>query len=254
MACFGATAALPSLAFAQGAPGQQPTLPSLDAQANEGAAKPFADDQRGGHLYLRAESGLDVPFGQAQSGGALGDISPYGVAIGGSLGLGLSRYAELDLSGSYSLFHGTCETCSASSVAASLGLSYHLVQGASLDPWVRFGMGYRTTELAYEPTEAGRFRNLPDGRYHGLDIARFTLGATYFPVQGFGFGPVLTLGVGTFLSGPEPLDGRRAYGFFQLGARFEIDPMSWVGGSSSPANTARGTGPATRFPERPPSL
>lgn len=252
------TAALaldPAAAFAQAPPGGgQPTLPSLDAQANEGTAKPAAEDLRAGHLYLRAESGLDVPFGQAQAGGTLGDLSPYGLAIGGSLGLGVSRYAELDVTGAYSLFHGSCDSCGASSVAASLGLSYHLLQGASLDPWIRFGVGYRTTELTYAATEAGRFRNLPDGRYHGLDIAKITLGATYFPVQGFGFGPWLSLGVGTFLAGPEPLDGRRAYGFFQLGARFEIDPMSWVGGSSPPATTARRSGPGTWFPASPPSL
>jgi hypothetical protein len=231
-------------ARAQGAPpggGATPTLPSLDKQANEGEKKPAADDLRSGHLYVRAESGLDVPFGQAQSGGTIDEVAPFGLAVGGSIGVGLSRYAEIDATGSYSLMKGDCTTCSASTIAASLGLSYHLVQGASLDPWVRFGVGYRTSDFAYEDTDRSKFKDLPAGRYHGVDIARFTLGATYFPVQGFGFGPYLVAGIGTMVAGPEPLDGRRAYGFFGLGVRIEIDPFSWA----STARTTPTPAPAT---------
>lgn len=231
-------------ARAQGAPpggGAQPTLPSLDKQADDGEKKPAADDLRSGHLYFRAESGLDVPFGQVQANAAISDATQFGLAVGGSLGIGLSRYAELDVSGSYSLMKGECATCSASTIAASLGLDYHLLQGAALDPWIRFGVGYRTNEFSYAATDQTRFRDFPAGRYHGIDIARFTLGATYFPVQGFGFGPYLTTGIGTMVAGPEALDGRRPYGFFGLGLRIEIDPFSWA----STARTTPTPAPAT---------
>lgn len=237
-------------ASAQGVPAQ-PTLPSLDAKADQGQAKPYADDERSGHVLIRAESGLDVPFGQVQSGGTISDAAPFGLAIGGSVGVGISRYAEIDATGAFTLLSGRCDSCSATSVAASLGLVYHLAQGTSLDPFIRFGMGYRTLEVDYDPVEAGRFRNLPAGRYHGLDAAKVTLGASYLPVRGFGVGPWLSFGVGTMLAGPEPIDGRRAYGLFQLGIRLEIDPVGWAS-PSSPARAAGG--PATSFPAGPPSL
>jgi hypothetical protein len=149
--------------------------------------------------------------------------------------VGISRYAEITAYGSYTLYQGACTACSGNSIAAGLGLTYHLVQASAMDPWARFSMGYRTSDFEF-PADASEARELAPGRYHGIDIARFTMGASFAPVAGFSVGPSIMIGVGTFVSGPEELRPTRAYGLFQLGLTLELDPVMWT--EETPASGA----------------
>lgn len=240
-AAFVALTLAPSVSHGQPKPGQLPTLPSLDEKEAKGTAKPYAPDERSGHVYLRALSGLDVPFGNAHARAPLGDVASYGLAVGGSLGVGLSRHLELDGAGVYGLYQGACPSCSFGTVAASLGLTYHLVQGSALDPWIRLGVGYRNAAIGYDVEDAGRFRFTPAGDYHGVDAAKLSMGATFYPIASLGLGPFLGADVGAFAAGPTPAGlGARAYGFFQVGLRVELDPAKWFdspGQASGQAST-----------------
>jgi hypothetical protein len=213
---------------------QLPPVPSMDIEEREGTPRPAAPDDRTGHVYIRAVSGLLLPAGFVRKDAALTDVMVYGLGVGGTLGVGISRYAEMDVTGIYGFFAAPsdCEDCSSDTVAGSLGFTYHLAQGVALDPWMRLGAGYRT--MSMDVTNPGSSTPTP-GRYHGVDFLQIGLGATYFPVSSFGFGPYAEADVGTMVSRPSPDPGAaRVYAMFHLGLRFEIDPVRW-GQSDTPA-------------------
>ncbi len=211
------------------AQGQAPSLPGAeDVEEREGAVKPFAPDQRTGHLYIDAFSAAAFPFGNLSPRGRLSDVAPFGVTVGGVIGVGISRSVEIDVRGSYGQFasDNTCPSCAATLANANLGFTYHALQGAAMDPWVRIGAGYRTLALEYADDEADRILQIATGRYHGIDITNLSLGADFAPVGGFAFGPFIEVDMGTFASWPEgSISGTRAYGFLMLGLEIELDPM-----------------------------
>lgn len=221
-----------------GVPGAENFAPSLRA-ADEGTPKPYADDERTGHVLVRGALGLAAPAGSVASGAAFGDVASAGAAFGGALGVGISRHAVLDLSASYALFGGTerCEACSASSFSASMGLSYHLAQGVAIDPWIRLGSGFRSAEL--DTSGATSSSVAGGGGYLGLDVVQLAFGASFAPVAGVGFGPFVGLDLGTFLERPSRTSAAgevlgttgSTYALFQLGMRFELDPRRWFGGA-----------------------
>jgi hypothetical protein len=238
--------AAPGVAFAQDT-SQLPPVPSMDEQEREGTPRPAAPDDRTGHVYIRAASGLLLPAGFVREDASLSSVALYGLGVGGSLGVGISRYAEIDLTGIYGLFAAPsdCTDCSSDSVSGSLGFSYHLAQGLALDPWIRLGAGYRTAQL--DVTNPSSSTPTP-GRYHGIDFLQISLGATYFPVPGFGFGPYAEADVGTMIDRPSPDPGSgRVYAVFHLGLRLEIDPVRWADGGDAktpPAKKTADPGPA----------
>jgi hypothetical protein len=234
----GVAIALPSLAF-----GDEPaTAPSTQApEPGEGAVRPAAADDRTGHVYIRAGADLEIPSGFLRSQVAADDVIGLGLGIDASIGVGLSRHAEIDVSGTYALMQsgGRCPLCSGDHAAANLGFTYHLAEGVALDPWARLGAGYRTAD--YE-NAAGGPAALVSGRYHGIDFADLSLGATFFPTPSFGLGPFLAADVGTYVSRPAASNGAtggpRAYAFFQLGFQLELDPARWIKKSAPAAKTA----------------
>ncbi|MBL9025269.1 MAG: hypothetical protein JNL21_23955 [Myxococcales bacterium] len=253
-ALLGAGLALvPRAALAQDT-SQLPPIPSIDEAEREGTVRPAAPDERAGHVYIRAVSGLLLPAGFLRDDAPIRSVSSYGLGVGGAVGVGLSRYAEIDVTGVYGLFAapGDCTDCSSDTVAASVGFSYHLAQGVALDPWVRLGAGYRTTSI-----EAAASSGTPvSGRYHGVDFMQLSLGATYFPVSSFGFGPYLEADVGTMVDSPDPR-AARAYAYFHFGLRLEIDPVRWAeppakAASADPGEVGSSPGaPNVFLPSRP---
>lgn len=268
LAALGAVLLSGSNALAQapaGVPGAESFAPSLRA-ADEGTPKPYADDERTGHILLRGAFSLAAPAGSVAGDAAFADVASAGAAFGGSLGVGLSRHAVLDLSASYALFGAAerCEGCSASSFSGSLGLSFHLTQGAAIDPWMRFGAGFRAAEL--DTSSATTERLAGSGSYLGIDIAQLAFGASFAPVAGVAFGPFLGLDLGTFLERPNRLSpagealgtSASTYALVQLGLRFELDPVRWYGtnptrpeqAARSPASSEASDRPAPPPPPR----
>jgi hypothetical protein len=225
-----------------GVPGSENFAPSLRT-ADEGEPKPYAEDERSGHLLLRGTAALAAPAGSVAEGVGFGDAGATGGAFGGGIGIGLSRYVELDASASVLLLGepDRCVGCSLTGFSASLGLSYHLAQGVAIDPWVRFGAGFRSIDVDTDAsTRVGR---APSGTYLGVDVAQLALGASFAPVGGVAFGPFIGLDLGTFLerpsqrteSGGELALGGSTYAVFQAGLRFELDPVRWFGGAAPPS-------------------
>lgn len=213
---------------------QLPPIPSIDQAEREGTPRKGAPDERTGHVDIRAASGLLLPAGFLRDDAAIRSVASYGLGVGGSVGVGFSRYGEIDATAIYGLFAppADCTDCASDTVAASLGFSYHLAQGVALDPWARLGFGYRTASVDVpDPSPSTPV----SGRYHGVDFLQIGLGATYFPVSSFGFGPYLEADVGTMVDSPDPR-AARVYAFFHFGIRLEIDPVRWA---SPPAETKK---------------
>jgi len=237
-----------ALTVATSAHAQQaaPTEPmGSDVPSREYGAKPIQPDSRTGHFYIRAGGDLEVPSGFLRSGVGINDVIGLGGGIDAQLGVGLSRHAEINVAGTYAFMQsaGHCPSCTGDHAAVNLGFTYHLVEGASIDPWARLGMGYRTGD--YEASQrAGTTSGAPlaflPGRFHGVDFADISLGATFFPTPSFGLGPFLAANVGTYVVRPAPAGidsgAARAYAFFQIGAQIEFDPVRLA--EKHPAATA----------------
>ena len=205
-------------------------LPSVHDEADTGTIRPRAPDYRAGHIFLRGGVGLVIPTGYFQSHLSAASVLGLGMGVNALLGVGLSPNSELNVAGTYALMESTesCPGCTGNSLNGNIGLTYHLVEGIAIDPWIRLGMGYRTAD--YERVKAAP-PFFVGGRYQGLDVADLSLGGTFSPIPGLGIGPYVEADLGTYASRPARPDGEetslRTYAFFQLGAQIELDPASW---------------------------
>ena len=237
--------AAPGTARAEGLPPEQ-----SDAEA--GTRRPAAPDLRAGHFFVIGKASLVGPSGSVARGLPTEEVSQTGWSFGGIVGIGLSRYAVLEAFGSYTLLDGSCTDCDvpdgqpdpdlrARSYDAGLGFYYHLAQGIAFDPWISYGVAFRSFSFT-APDSALFLDGRGEGTYTGLDFARIAIGGDFYPVPGFGFGPFVELDLGTYVDRPEPVDptnaGPSVHAFFQLGVRVALDPVSLFGhGPSAPSKS-----------------
>jgi len=208
-------------------------LPPEESEAEAGTPRPAAPDLRGGHFFLIGKASLVGPSGSIARDLATEDVSDSGGSFGGIVGVGLSRYAVLEAFGSYTLIDESCAGCEARSFDAGLGFSYHLAQGLAVDPWISYGVAFRS--FSFQGPDATGMTL--EASYAGLDFTRIAIGADFYPVPGFGFGPFVELDLGTYVDRP-PETNASVHAFFQLGVRVALDPVSWFGhGPSAPSNS-----------------
>jgi hypothetical protein len=251
---------LPTLAADPPAPGASSASASAsDAPVEEeddpdlGIRRRGAPDTRAGHFLIDAKGGLTAPTGSFGSGLRAGTVVAAGPLVGGSLGFGVSRQVLVEASGSYSMLSGgsSCPDCSATGYDVGLGLTYHVAQGIAFDPWMSFSVAYRALSIDGGgqplPPDAG---GGPDASFAGIDVARFSLGGSFYPIPSLGFGPYLGVDLGTFLKRPEVPDagddaGPGLHAFFHLGLRVSFDPIRAVRGTPVSVGTPH-TPAATR--------
>ena len=231
---------VPSVAVGQAPPPLPPGLAPEEKLDEQLRATPRAPDERAGHFFTRAHSDIVLPVGYVTTDGSLEDVFAGGFTAGGSLGIGLSPSLELDATGEYGLLgaSGDCETCEGTLLNVGLGIRAHLVEGASLDPWIRFGVAYRGVSLVRGEDEVASVLAVAPGDYHGIDVAQISLGADYFPVRGFGLGPFIAFDIGTNVAWPDGLEATaeaRPYAFLSLGVDITLDPVGMATPPSKPA-------------------
>jgi hypothetical protein len=232
-----------SAAAAEPQKGGEPTFAA--PEEDDGKERPFAPDQRTGHVYVSPIFGMVGAVGQAGPNIQLSSLIGLGYTAGGIVGLGVSRHATVQVFGEYSGFQapGNCRVgCSGWGYALGLGVTYHLAQGLAVDPWGSFGIAYRRSLFqTMAPTAV-----VADGKscaagsicaegYGGLDVARIAFGGDFYPVPWMGFGPFVEVDAGTNLGQPylqPPVSlppnvgtGPRAYAYFSLGVRVTFDPV-----------------------------
>ncbi|HVU04696.1 MAG TPA: hypothetical protein VHE30_23235 [Polyangiaceae bacterium] len=207
----GPAAGEPTAPAAAAAPGMAPARSAQVAEEDEDV--PPAHDTVGGHVAVGAIAGYAMPFGSLDSRVAQTDVVGPGLFLGGDITYGVSRTVMIGAYGEVSLLsgEGIHAEKDASSIAAGAMLRYHLVQGLRFDPWMAYGIGFRRQKVATDSVT-------------GLDWARIQLGGDWYASSNIGFGPVLDLSLGTFLSAsPGTLESKSVNAVFVVGGRLVFD-------------------------------
>lgn len=185
-----------------------------------------APDDLSKHFMVAPRVAWLVPMGDADSKFSQRTTTGTGVTFGLDALFGISRYVDLHARFDYGLLGegGKCpqsSDCKASSTSFGLGLGYHLVNGASFDPWIQAGVGYRFARFEQTPS-TGRTATFD---YSGFDWLRVAIGGEWYPARWLGFGPYMSLDAGTYSSRPSGSGaGSAVHMFLSLGMRAVIDP------------------------------
>jgi hypothetical protein len=189
-------------------------------------------DNLTGHVIVAPRVGLLKPLGSYEAGFSQTDYNGTGPTFGADLSVGISRYVavagffetgNLAAHGSYCPVNGSCK---AKTTSFGLGLEYHLVNGASFDPWLRWGVAYRVTNLDF--SWPGYARKLD---YSGIDWLHLAVGGDFYASRKLGFGPFMSLDLGYYTKRPDspPAHAQFPDGEFHtylgVGIRGVFDPM-----------------------------
>jgi hypothetical protein len=235
---------------------KNPSLPAPEeedegedtTEAPPAQARPAAFDQRTMHLLIHGRVGAAFPAGSITSGFGTAGASSAGIGFGGGIGLGLSRYLVLEASGGFAKLGAEdgCDACSASSFDFGVGFSYHLAQGIAFDPWISYGVGFRSATFVSHglrdwisnDTSPGASSSTSEFMFQGVDFTRLALGGEFYPLPALGFGPYLELDLGTTVARKDNLEAEiprsdktleaSVYAIIHFGMRITFDPVSKV--------------------------
>lgn len=246
-----ACASAPAWVSAQQGGGQgelQLPQPPKDDDATA-AVRPYAPDLRSGGFLLRVRGGVASPVGRLASGLYFDHLVTGGPSVDGSLGVGIARYASLELGGGWAWFPkatgdfndgvSPCisPNCEGGTAWAGLSFVYHPVQALAFDPTLSFGMGWRAVWLQGSTDVLSK--HTLDGRlFHAIEPAKVSLGGEFYPVPQFGFGPVVSLDLGVFVDGPEAFTLGSVYTMLSAGIRLSLEPTRKAIKPSGPAKAA----------------
>ncbi len=214
-----------SLAFAQ-EPAAEPTDSAPPAPAPQPTVvTPIAPppDDLTGHFVIAPRVAYVIPMGSADSDLSQRGPIRAGGSVGGDLAYGISSYVALQARFDYGWFGSGQECpvagmCSGRMMAFGLGAEYHRENGASFDPWMRAGAGYRIMDFRFP----GR-----DLRYGGIEWLHLAVGGDWYGAGQFGFGPYIALDLGFY--GVRPGDrvditNTAYHTFMSFGLRGVFDP------------------------------
>jgi hypothetical protein len=150
---------------------------------------------------LRA--GLAVPLGDANGrpGGEMSNAFspqvPLLVEIGGKPipNLFIGGYLGLGFGGTAGDLKNTCADSTCFTVGARLGaeIQYHIVPGATANPWIGYGIGYESIAVAF--TEGSQTGSLS---YNGFEFGHFMAGVDFRLSRLFGLGPFADFAIGQY--------------------------------------------------------
>jgi hypothetical protein len=179
-------------------------------------AQPLPRDTVGGHFNLGVTGGFVVPFGTASSETNQRHLLGNGWSGALDLSYGVSRTVSFGAYGQ-ALFLGDgsrCTDCEGQSFSGGLFVRYHLAQGLRFDPWVSYGLGFRTQSATVDATKLS---------YSGLDWARVQIGGDWYALSQFGFGPLVEFTGGSFFSRPDGDGGAGVHLQVLVGLRTVLD-------------------------------
>jgi len=163
-------------------------------------------------------------MGDADSKLAQRSITGTGITFGLDALYGISRYVDVHARFDYGMLGeaSKCpvtEACRASTTSFGLGLGYHLVNGATFDPWLQAGVGYRFARFEQSPAAGPNTSR----DYSGFDWLRLAIGGEWYAARWLGFGPYMSFDAGTYSARPSGTNSA-VHMFLSLGMRAVIDP------------------------------
>ena len=189
-----------------------------------------APDDLSGHLILAPRAAYVVPMGSADSVLKQRGYTASGFGAGLDISFGLSRYVAVQGRFDMGWFGAgsQCPTggsCSASMWASGLGIEYHMVNGGAFDPWLRYGVGYRST--TFDRKWPGR-TGPNSGTYGGIEWLHLAIGGEWYGLKTIGFGPYVAFDLGGYNSRPSESSQMGAsstfHSFLSVGIRGVFHP------------------------------
>jgi hypothetical protein len=187
--------------------------------------RPTPPDRRSFRPTFSGHIGFSRAAGSAETGRRLPNAASWGFSPGFEVRLPIHRHVSLEAWGSFGQYKGgtdLCPTCSLGTSAFGGGVVYHLLDGVPLDPWVSFGVGYRTSKVTFDGRQSFT--------YAGVEPFRVAVGMDRYVVPQLGLGLYGDISVGEFSSrdpGPFRTDRTGAlHTFFSFGVRGVLSPFA----------------------------
>lgn len=202
----------------------RPTTPQSGKSAapnTAGVKRPDPEltrDLRYGHVFASVSGGVWLPTSSLAPTGRGFAAPDVGGDVRVRVGFGLNGHLVGFAEGGLAHASGgvACAACSATSVAAAIGVSAHLSQGLAVNPWISLATGYRGTFLNVDDVVGA----VSDAPVHGIEFARIAMGFDHAPIPWFGFGPFVATNVGA-----RSFDGA-IYADVVLGLSMTFDPRA----------------------------
>lgn len=201
------TFCLPGSALAQTAPAASatagldpdappPTVHLVDDSEPKSPLVPRANDLLGSHVLLGGSIGPAWTLGNLGSNFAASRGLGTGLGFRADAGLGLSRSVVLGVWGGYTSYgNGSgCSDCAGRAFSVGPFVRYQLSQGLRFDPWLSIGASYRQVSYVSDANATSKFK--------GIEWLRLEMGADYYVLSGFGFGPYGALGLSSYSKRP----------------------------------------------------
>ena len=192
-------------------------------------------------FQLALRTGLAIPFGEADKGESMSDITsvqvPLIVDIGGKPipELFLGGYFGFGFGGAAGRLGDACSASGASCLSVSLRLGveaqYHILPSAGVNPWIGYGIGYES--VAISMSDNGESASISSA---GLEFAHFMGGVDVRMTRVFGIGPFVDVALGKYSSVSSDSSNRSSvtvdidssrrttHGWVILGARMVFFP------------------------------
>jgi hypothetical protein len=214
-----APAAAPAPAPQQGLDPDAPPIGVhvIDDSEPKAPLVPRASDLLGSHVLVGAAIGPAWSLGKL--GSSVAAVRGLGTGLGfrADAGFGVSRSVVLGVWGSYATYAqgDACSDCAGRAFGVGPFVRYQLSQGLRFDPWLTLGGGYRSVSF---DDKAGSQQ-----KFSGLEWLHFELGADYYALSGFGFGPYGALSLSSYTTRPSGAGDAAVNTELSVGLRFLLD-------------------------------
>ncbi|HVY26701.1 MAG TPA: autotransporter outer membrane beta-barrel domain-containing protein [Polyangiaceae bacterium] len=222
------TLCLPCSAMAQTAPtataqaGLDPDAPPqtvhlVDDSEPKTPLVPRAGDLLGSHVLLGGAIGPAWTLGKLGSDVSASHGLGSGLGFRADAGFGLSRTVVLGVWGGYTTYaNGSgCNDCAGRALSVGPFLRYQLSQGLRFDPWFTIGGSYRQVSFIDDTNATNKFK--------GIEWLRLEMGADYYVLSGFGFGPYAALGLSSYSKRPSSAGDASVSTELAFGLRLLLD-------------------------------
>ncbi len=207
---------LPALFFGFASTARAEEIEAKSEEEDETPLVPFERDHVSGHFQIGVSANYVAPFGRLSDEYARTARGGGGALFNLDLNYGLDRFVFIGTYGQYSLLGSSakCEGCTATEWGAGLQAGYHLVQGLRIDPWISYGVGFRSlsAESAHKTAE-----------YPELEWMRLSVGANWFATSNWALSPVAVFSAASTLDAPDPETAGRVDLRFVFGLRMALD-------------------------------
>lgn len=179
---------------------------------------PLAKDTNTGHFTLALSAAWLVRFGSLQANQPQSDRLGNGWLLAADAGVGVGRTVSLGAWGELANYGspGNCSECDGTATGFGLFARYHLVQGQRLDPWIAYGIGWRSLTV----NGPGNLSQ----EYSGPVWMRARMGGDWYLFSGVTLGPFVGLDLGTYFNNSEDNSFNRAFNWHAtLGFRGMLD-------------------------------